>query len=103
MPSPINNVEGYLEALRTFQVDEVSDNLFINFPTQPYLYPESLPLGWVGGSHNLHQLLVLNQRYQEHLKRGGSNIRQIVCSTRQEYRIPRWREPRRFWNQLFRL
>ena len=68
MPSPINNVEGYLEALRTFQVDEVSDNLFINFPTPPYLYPESLPLGWVGGSHNLHQLLVLNQRYQDDVK-----------------------------------
>ncbi|MEC8096322.1 MAG: hypothetical protein VX105_03700, partial [Cyanobacteriota bacterium] len=68
MPSPINTVEGYLEALRTFQVDEVSDNLFINFPTPPYLYPESLPLGWVGGSHNLHQLLVLNQRYQDDVK-----------------------------------
>ena len=65
MPSPINTVAEYLQALGDFKVKEVSENLFLNFPVQPYLYPESLPIGWVGSNHNLHLLLVLNQRYKD--------------------------------------
>ena len=65
MPSPINTVEDYLRALGNFEIKEVSDNLFINFPVKPFLYPETLPLAWIGTNHNLYQLMVLNERYRE--------------------------------------
>ena len=63
MPSPINTVEDYLRALGNFEIKEVSDNLFINFPAKPFLYAETLPLAWIGTNHNLYQLMVLNERY----------------------------------------
>ena len=52
-----------MQALRKAKVREVADNLFINFPAGEYLYPQTLPIAWIGTNHNLFQLLELNHRF----------------------------------------
>ena len=72
--APINTAKDFINALKKYQVREVSSNLFLNFPAGSYLYPDQYTLGWIGTNHNLFQLLVLNQRYKSKSKQKGDGF-----------------------------